>query len=353
MPLSSRERVLRTIRREPTDCVAVAPYMYDVAVVAADVSLKDYYTRADVMTKAQLALHELVDQDVISVGSDNFYIAEGFGCEATHDETELPALTRPAVSSLNDVFDVEVPDPQSDGRMPVMLESIREVRRAVGSEVAVRSPGTGPFALASYLIGSQEWLCEIGMCQAGARDANEAALHHALGLAAEALIRFGKACWDAGADIIHCGDSLASCDMISPGTYERFALPYEQRVFEAWKEHGISGSLLHICGDNNKVLELYADSGADLVEIDNVVDMGVAKQKIGDRVTLVGNVHTVSDLLQGTPDTVRIASERCIQAAGGGPGFILGSGCLVPRHTPLENVREMVRVARRSRVAEG
>ncbi len=95
MPLSSRERVLRTIRREPTDCVAVAPYMYDVAVVAADVSLKDYYTRADVMTKAQLALHELVDQDVISVGSDNFYIAEGFGCEATHDETELPALTRP------------------------------------------------------------------------------------------------------------------------------------------------------------------------------------------------------------------------------------------------------------------
>ncbi|MDP6557773.1 MAG: uroporphyrinogen decarboxylase family protein [Pirellulaceae bacterium] len=348
MTLTSRERVLRTIHREPTDCVAVAPYMYDVAVVAAGVSLLDYYTDPDVMTKAQLTLHDLVGQDVISVGSDNFYIAEGFGCQTTHEEEELPALTQPAVDSLADVFDVEVLDPHSDGRMPLMLEAIRQVRAAVGEEVAVRSPGTGPFALASYLIGSQQWLCEIGMCEAGMDEANETALHHALGLATETLIRFGKACWDAGADIIHCGDSLASCDMISPRTYERFAWPYELRVFQAWKEHGITGSLLHICGDSTKVLKLYADTGADLVEIDNMVDLSTAHQKIGDRVTLVGNVHTVNDLFRGTPESVRVASQRCIQAAGGGHGFILGSGCLVPRNTPIENVREMVRVARQS-----
>ncbi len=211
--------------------------------------------------------------------------------------------------------------------------------------------------MASYLIGSQEWLCEIGLCEAGMDEAgmgeaNEAAIHHALELAAEALTQFGKACWDAGADIIHCGDSLASCDMISPGTYERFALPYERRVFQAWKEHGITGSLLHICGDNTRVLELYADSGADLVEIDNMVDLGVAKQTIGDRVTLVGNVHTVNDLFQGTPESVRVASQRCMQKAGG-RGFILCAGCLVPRHTPIENVREMVRVARQSRTDDG
>ena len=143
MTLTSRERVLRTIHREPTDCVAVAPYMYDVAVVAAGVSLLDYYTDPDVMTKAQLTLHDLVGQDVISVGSDNFYIAEGFGCQTTREEEELPALTQPAVDSLADVFDVEVLDPHSDGRMPLMLEAIRQVRAAVGEEVAVRSPEIG------------------------------------------------------------------------------------------------------------------------------------------------------------------------------------------------------------------
>lgn len=348
MRLSSRERVLRAIRREATDCVAVAPYMYDVAVAVTGVSLLDFYTDADAMAEAQLRLHELLDQDVICVGSDNFYIAEGFGCQTTHEEQELPALTRPAVDSLADVFGVRPLDPESDGRMPLMLEGIRKVREAVGDSVAVRSPGTGPFALASYLIGSQDWLCEIGILEAGMKGASEAALHHALEVATETLIRFGKACWDAGADIIHCGDSLASCDMISPRTYQRFAFPYEQQVFQAWKDHGITGSLLHICGDSTKVLESYADTGADLIEIDNMVDLSVAREKIGDRVTMQGNVHTVNDLLHGTPETVRAASERCIQQAGD-RGFILGSGCIVPRNTAIENLQEMVRVARETR----
>jgi uroporphyrinogen decarboxylase len=322
--------------------------MYDVAVVASGVSLRDYYTDAKVMVDAQLSLHQLLDQDVICIGADNFYIAEGFGCETTRAEQELPALVKPAVGSLADVFDVSPLDPETDGRMPVMLEAIRRAREAVGDRVAIRSPGTGPFALASYLIGSQEWLCEIGLAEAGLPGANEAALHHALEVASESLIRFGRACWDAGADIIHCGDSLASCDVISPRTYQRFAFPYERKVFQAWKDYGITGSLLHICGNSTKVLEQYADTGAELIEIDNMVDLGVAREKIGGRVTLVGNVHTVTELLQGTPETVRAASLRCIEMSRGGSGFILGSGCIVPRYTPIENLREMVRVARHS-----
>lgn len=349
MKLSSRERILRTIAGESVDCIAVAPYMYDVAAVAAGVSLLEYYTNAEVMVRAQLTLHQMVDQDVIAIGADNFYIAEGFGCRTTRDEHELPALIQPAVDSLNEVFAIQPLDPTVDGRMPLMLEAIRRVRAEVGDSVAIRSPGTGPFALASYFVGSQPWLYEIGMVEAGFDEANEAALHHALEVASESLIRFGKACWDAGADIIHCGDSLASCDMISPRTYDRFAFPYEQRVFQAWKEHGITGSLLHICGDSTKVLERYADTGADIVEIDNMVDLHVARQRIGDRVTLMGNVHTVNDLLQGSPETVRAAAQRCVEKGVGGRGFILGSGCIVPRDTPLENLREMVRVARQTR----
>ena len=65
----------------------------------------------------------------------------------------------------------------------------------------------------------------------------------------------------------------------------------------------------------------------------------------GDRVAIVGNVHTVTELLQGTPEMVRASAQRCIDQAGAGGGFLLGSGCIVPRYTPLENVRAMVEVA--------
>jgi uroporphyrinogen decarboxylase len=319
--------------------------MYDIAAHTAGIPLRDFCHDARWMTRAQLALHDTVQQDVIAVGADNYYIAEGFGCQTTMAEDEIPALARPAAAKLADVFDLDVPDPHRDGRMPVMLEALRSLRQAVGDRVALRAPGTGPFALAAHLLGSQQWLCEVGMAQAGMPESNEAALHHALDLAAEALIRFGRACWDAGADILHCGDSLASCNVISPATYRKYAFPYQCRVIQAWKDHGITGSLLHICGDSTPVLSLYADTGADLVEIDNMVDLGMAKRLIGDRVTLVGNVHTVRHLLEGTPATVRAAAQQCIDQAGRGGRFVLGSGCIVPRRTPLANVIEMVRVA--------
>ena len=195
------------------------------------------------------------------------------------------------------------------------------MRQAVGDGVAIRCPGTGPFALALYLIGTQNWLLEVGMVEAGMSDGQESALHRGLELAAEALIRFGIACWEAGADIIQCGDSLASCNVISPQTYRRFAWPYQQKVFRAWREHGIRASLLHICGDSSRVLDEYAETGADLIEIDNQVDLRYAAQRIGGRATLVGNVHTVTELLEGSRETVRAAAERCLCAAAGAALF--------------------------------
>ncbi len=343
--LTSRERVRRAAHREGTDCVAAMPYMYDIAAVTAGIPLKQFYTDPQAMVRAQLTLHEQVGQDVIAIGSDNFYIAEGFGCQTTRSNEELPALVKPPLAKMADVFDLTVPDPYTQGRMPVMLEALRLARKAVGAEVALRSPGTGPFALASYFIGTQQWLLEVAQVEAEMDEANEAAVHHALELASAALIRFGKACWDAGADILHCGDSLASCNVISPQTFARFSFPYLQKVFRAWHDYGVTCALLHICGNSTKVLDLYAATGADLVEIDHAVAMSVAKQRIGQRVALVGNVDTVTELLQGTPLTVRASAQRCIDQAGSGGGFLLGSGCIVPRYTPIENVQEMVRVA--------
>ncbi len=199
--MKARERVIRAIHREPTDCIAAMPYMYDIAAVSTDTPLLDYYTKPEAMVSAQLGLQEMVGNDVIAIGSDNYYIAEGFGCITSRDDGEMPSLQKPPLSDINEVFDLDVPDPHTDGRMPVMLAAIKLARQAVGDELAVRSPGTGPFALASYLIGTQQWLMEIAMIEAGMEGANEKAVNHALELTTEALTRFGIACYEAGADI--------------------------------------------------------------------------------------------------------------------------------------------------------
>lgn len=343
--MTSRERFIAAVARRPTDVLPVAPFMLDLAAAYAGVSIGEFATDGHVIAQAQLALQREVGQDVIFIGLDNYYIAAGFGCEIDIPDDEIPHLARPAVEHLEDVYQLSVPDPQRDGRMPVKLEAIREVRAAVGDEVAIRTPGTGPFALASYFIGTQQFLVEVGMAEAGLPEANAEAIHHALDLAAEALIAFGKACWDEGSDLLHCGDSLASCDMISPHTYAKWAFPYQKKVIEAWKAYG-ARTLLHICGNSSKVLQRYADTGADIVEIDHKVDVGYAKEQIGDRTCIMGNVDTVSTLLLGTPDDVRQASRACIEQAAHGGAYVLGSGCMISRNTPVENVRAMIEVAR-------
>ena len=73
--------------------MAVAPYMYDLAAVAAGISVRDFSHNAQAMVRAQLALHEMVGQDVIAIGSDNYYIAEGFGCRTVDEEDELVDVT--------------------------------------------------------------------------------------------------------------------------------------------------------------------------------------------------------------------------------------------------------------------
>jgi MtaA/CmuA family methyltransferase len=298
------------------------------------------------MARGQLALHERVGQDVIFVGCDNYYIAEGFGCVAELPADETPHLVKPPLDHISEIGALVAPDPLTDGRMPVVLEATRLVRNAVGDAVAIRTPGTGPFALASYFVGTQDFLIEVGMANAGLAGSEPEAIHQALDLAADALILFGKACFDAGADLLHCGDSLSSCDVISPADYETWAFPYQRKVLQAWKAYGAK-TLLHICGDSSAVLDLYAETGADVIEVDHKVDLALARRIVGDRASVIGNVDPVTVLLQGTPEQVRATSARCLEEGSGG-NYILGSGCVVPRITPLENLRAMVGEAHRS-----
>jgi len=314
------------------DGVPVGPMMLDIGAAVIDVPVGRFCSDADVMARGQLALHAALGQDVTELPDD-----------------ETPHLERPPLESIGDVYDLQVPDPLTDGRMPVMIEATRLVRGAVGDEVAIRTPGTGPFALASYFVDTQNFLIEIGLANAELPGSDPDAIHHALDLAADALIAFGKACVDAGSDVLHCGDSLSSCDVISPSDYEKWAFPYQRKVIRAWKEYGAK-TLLHICGDSSQVLDLYAETGADVIEVDHKVDLAYAREVVGERSCVIGNIDPVTVLLQGTPEKVRAVADSCLDVGRGG-GYILGSGCIVPRFTPLENVRAMVDAAREYRPA--
>ena len=76
------------------------------------------------------------------------------------------------------------------------------------------------------------------------------------------------------------------------------------------------------------------------------VDLGEVKRLYGDRISLHGNINTVTTLWQGKPEDVEHEVLRCMNDAKEGGGFILGTGDQTAYHTPDENLFAMVDAAR-------
>jgi uroporphyrinogen decarboxylase len=132
--------------------------------------------------------------------------------------------------------------------------------------------------------------------------------------------------------------------LISTEMVEEFSFHYLEDLILHLKSLG-SLVLLHICNDTTRLLNRMVEIGADILSLDVQVDLREAKEIVGDRVSLSGNVGT-NHLALGTPEEVYQESCECIRKAAGGGRFTLSSACEVPPDTPEENIDAMVRAAR-------
>lgn len=322
--------------------------MGNFGAVIAGVPIGRYCRSGRLMAQAQLDAWGLLDQDAVVAQSDSYYLAEGFGLVVDHHEDATPTVARLPVDDLTDIHRLRPPDPARDGRMPVYLEAVERLAAACKGGPAIRATGTGPFSLAGHLLGPERLVTEIALLDVQPDTVKETALRRLLELATDALIAFARAALAAGADIVQAGDSLASLDMISPSIYQGWVFPCEVRFFAALRDdlrRRRALGLLHICGDTTRILPVMARTGADLLEIDAKVDLAAATRLVAGRACLVGNLDPTAVLLRGTPRSVGSAARRAMESARGGP-FILGSGCEVPPHAPLQNLRAMVAAAR-------
>lgn len=78
------------------------------------------------------------------------------------------------------------------------------------------------------------------------------------------------------------------------------------------------------------------DAGADIIDLDWMVDLGHAAEIFGDKAVPCGNFDPVAVMLQGTPQQVNDAVLKCAEL--GGKRWICGAGCEIPDGTPVENL---------------
>ncbi len=147
------------------------------------------------------------------------------------------------------------------------------------------------------------------------------------------IVRERKLAWlasSAGArfDLLELGGGDASSTVISPAIFETFVAPADTALVEAAHAAG-QRIVYHTCGGMMPLLELIADMGPDAMEtftppsLGGDVDLAAAKERIGDRVCLIGGFDQARFFTGCTPAETRRAVRECFAAAGAGGGYIL------------------------------
>lgn len=328
--MNAYQRMERRLRGESVD----RPPNFDIFMTFAarrtGRPLREYYLDHRVLVDANLRVIEDFQIDIAQAISDPYRECHDFGAVIDFPDDDLPLCRTPLLAELDDIGELPRPDPYTSKRMSDRLEAIRLFREKVGGEIPIMGWVEGALAEAGDLRGVSNLMIDL-------TDAPEQ-LEELLELCTEVEIAFARAQVDAGADIIGLGDAVAS--LVGPRLYRQFALPYEQRIFAAVHEMGAI-CRLHICGNTNRIVDAMIESGADIIDLDHMVDMAGAAARFGDRVAFCGNFDPVSVMLKGTPDQVFGATRHCMEI--GGSRAFSGAGCEIPLYTPAENLHAQTR----------
>jgi uroporphyrinogen decarboxylase len=334
--MTARQRIDALIAGKPIDRIPCHPFIGDHAATVLGIKVSSYHQSAKLMAKAQIAAWRTYGHDWVGIGPV-LGIAECLGSVFTYPEYSAPYISTHAIHKPADLDKLSLPDPR-DRRIALYIEAVKIIQDEIGDLVPVSLNVRSPFSTAANLRGTEELLRDLIYRPEFAHRLLRFALDATLPVleaAAHLGVRFGSS------------DPVASGSLISPKHFSEFAQPYERELMQAMLQLSGYPGLLHICGNTRKVWPDMAATDAGFLSLDDVVDLAAAKEAVGDRSILVGNVKPTESMYLGSPEEVREDVRACIAAAGDSPrGFVLAVGCGLPIHTRPENVHALVAATR-------
>lgn len=259
--------------------------------------------------------------------------AEALGLPARFDDSGPPSITRHPVDTIEALSSLSVPDPRSDGRLPLFLDVVARVGIEAGGMMGAYC--VGPFTLAAELCGAEEL---------AVRTITDTGFVEVLMSFTTLVCQvYSRALASVGARVVAILEPTAV--ILSPASFEKHCLSALRSVAAAVRDGG-GFPVLHICGDTTALLPGMAATGFDGLSLDTPVEPGDALEAVPGDVVVLGNVDPVGVMLEGTPADVTDAAGSLLERFGSRPNFVLGTGCDLPMDTPLENIDALMSLAR-------
>jgi [methyl-Co(III) methanol-specific corrinoid protein]:coenzyme M methyltransferase len=243
------------------------------------------------------------------------------GCEVQWaDKTNWPTCTGSLVRRADEI---RIPDNVlNKPDILCVLESIAELKRRWGDEVAIIGKTMGPWTLGYHLFGTQQFLMMT------VDDPDE--VKRSLKVLKELTVQFGIAQIEAGADVLTLPDH-ATGDLVSAAYYKDFL----QDIHTELAERIPCQLILHICGATEDRMPYIRETGFDAFHFDSKNDVQRSLEVMQESCRLVGNINNPQTLFCRPVDAVREEVRRVVDAGL----TLVGPECALPLACPLENLK--------------
>lgn len=231
----------------------------------------------------------------------------------------------------------EVPDPYARGRM----EPVETAVKLAGDHLAIIGSVSGPYSHGSWITGLDAMSLMFYD--------DPALAHEILDAIAEWDIAVGQQMVGIGVDVLLIAEDMGANQgpLMSMAHFREFVLPYFAKVVSAFRRLGVP-VIMHNDGRIWNFLDDLVATGINAyhpIERSAGMDLGIVKQKYGDRICPIGNVDNKKILREGTVAEVEQQVIACLRQAAPGGGYILASDHSLNNGQKIENIIAMFEAA--------
>lgn len=275
---------------------------------------------------------DLIGVDAAILFSDILVIPEAMGMHLVMEEARGPRFPMP-IRSAGQVDALPVVDPDKDLRYVTDAASL--VKRQLQGRVPLIGFSGAPWTLAAYMVegGGTKNFSVIKKMMLD----EPATLMALLEKLSVSVRNYLEAQIAAGVDAVQIFDTWGG--ILAPDHFRKFSLEWIADIVARMHRGGVP-VIVFSKGIHGTLKEL-STIGADVVGVDWTVDIGEARELVGDRVALQGNLDPA--YLYASPERIRHEVGSILKKYGDGPGHIFNLGHGILPDVPPDHARAMVR----------
>ncbi len=255
--------------------------------------------------------------DAAIIFSDILVIPDAMGLGLRLIESIGPKFDRP-IRSAEQIAKLPIPDPESDLRY--VLDAVRMTSQKLDHSTPLIGFCGSPWTLAVYMIEGES-KTDFSTVRKFALE-QPRAIHELLDRLTQSVSIYLAAKVRAGAKALMVFDTWGG--ILRSEDYQKLSLSYMSQIVEHLRVDAPDTPVVLFTKGGGKWLEAIANTGCHGVGLDWTVDIGTARQHIGDKVALQGNLDPA--YMSTDAETIKKQVSRILESFGHGNGHIFNLG---------------------------